>query len=153
MEDLRKFKIQIYRYCIIIAAVIQLISIIVLGLDRVFTNCLILGTIVTIINFNILVYSAARLMQTKSKGPVVGGYFVRLPIYGIVFHICLKMGLQGAIGCVLGFITLHISMIYIYGIKSRFPGAKKNPLNSWTEPKKWRSPSEWEDEDDDSNDF
>ena len=30
---------------------------------------------------------------------------------------------------------------------------KKNPLNDWDKPKKWRDPSEWEDEDDEYKDL
>jgi hypothetical protein len=38
--------------------------------------------------------------------------------------------------------------MYIYGIKSRFKGAEKNPLNDWTEPKEWNDSSDWDEDDD-----
>lgn len=149
MTSFMKFRNQIFKYSILIAVVMELISLVVLGVSSKFLLGLVSGTAVTIVNFTILERSAAKLMQKKSKGPVVAGYFIRLPIYGIVFYICLRAGLRSAVGCALGFVTLPLALMYIYGIKSRFPGAEKNPLNDWTEPKEWNDPSEWDDEEDD----
>lgn len=153
MEDLAKFKNQIYVHCGIIAVVSEIVPLFIIGFDVKFLTGIIAGTFITMINFNILMWSARKMLQNQSKGPVVGGYFIRMPIYGVSFFFCLKWSGYCAIGCVIGFITLAISILIIYGIESRLPGAKKNPLNSWTQPKEWRDPSEWEDEEDDYKDF
>ena len=153
MKDLIEFKNRIFVHCVILAAVAELVSLAVIGPDGRFAAGIAAGTFITVINFNILAFSAVRMLEKQSKGPVVGGYFVRMPIYGAVFYLCLKWGWNCAVGCIIGFITLHVSILIIYGIESRLPGARKNPLNSWTEPKKWRDPSEWDDEDDDFKDF
>jgi hypothetical protein len=149
MTAYKKFTKQIFKYCIIIAVIIELIGIIVLGFESKFLFGILAGTGTTILNFAILEASAIKLMQKHSQGPVVAGYFIRLPIYGVVFYFCLKAGIPCAAACALGFLTLPLSMLYVYGIRSRFPGAEKNPLNDWTQPKKWRDLSEFDDEDDD----
>lgn len=149
MSSFLKFRNQIFMHSIIIAVLMELVSLAVLGISSKFLLGLVAGTAVTIVNFTILERSAVKLMQKQSKGPVVAGYFLRLPIYGVVFYACLMAGLRSAVGCALGFITLPLALMYLYGIKSRFPGAEKNPLNDWTEPKEWNDASAWDDEEDD----
>jgi ATP synthase I chain len=149
MASFLKFRNQIFKYSILVAIIMEVVSFAVFGLSSKFLLGLVAGTAVTIVNFTILERSAAKLVQKNSKGPVVAGYFLRLPIYGVVFYVCLMAGMRSAIGCALGFVTLPLALIYIYGIKSRFPGAEKNPLNDWTEPKEWNDSSDWDDDDDD----
>ena len=144
-----KFRNQILKYCMIIAVITELVSLLIEGPDIKFFCGLAVGTAVTMFNFGILALSAVKLTEKHSKAPVVAGYFIRLPIYGAAFYFCLMAGKMSAIGCVLGFVTLHIAIMYIYGIKSRLPGADKNPLNDWKEPKQWNDLSQWDDEDDD----
>lgn len=152
MDDLKEFKNRIFIHCGIIALGAELISMLVTGWNLRFLIGIVVGTIVTILNFNILIIFARRTLRLESKGQLVGGYFVRMLVYGAAFYLCLKGGMHCAIGSAIGFFTLHISIVVIYGIEANLPGAKKNPLNSWTTPKKWRDPSEWED-DDDYSDF
>jgi len=149
MTPFKKFTNQIFKYCIIIAIIMEAISLIVLGIDGGFALGLAVGTATAVMNFIILENSAVKLMKKNSSGPVVAGYFIRMPIYGAVFYLCLRVGIISAVSCALGFVTLPLAMIYLYGIRSRFPGAVKNPLNDWTEPKKWNDLSEFDDEDDD----
>ena len=153
MESFTKFRRQIVKYIIIVAAIMELSSLIFHGVDSKFLLGLIAGTAVTVVNFTILELSAVKLMETRSSGPVVAGYFIRLPIYGVVFYFCIRAGISSAISCGLGFVTLPLALMYLYGIKSRFPGAEKNPLNDWTEPKEWNQWDEDDDEDDDWNTF
>lgn len=149
MTQFKKFTIQIFRYCLVIAAIMEAVSLIPLGFDFKFALGLLAGTATAAVNFIILESSAAKLMQKNSRGPVVAGYFIRMPIYGAVFYLCLRAGIVSAISCALGFVTLPLAMVYLYGIRSRFRGAEKNPLNDWTEPKQWKDLSEFDDEDDD----
>ncbi|MGI6721407.1 MAG: hypothetical protein ACOX4I_02430 [Anaerovoracaceae bacterium] len=153
MKGLAEFRNRIFVHCIVIAIAAELISLAIIGADIGFLAGIAIGTFITMINFNIMVWSAKRMLERQSKGPVVGGYFIRMPIYGVIFYLCLMISGHCAIACVIGFLSLHVSIMLIYGIESRMPGAKKNPLNDWTEPKKWRDPSEWEDDDDDFKDF
>ena len=83
--------------------------------------------------------------------PVVGGYFVRLVIYGIAFLVALKFGWYVAAGCAAGFITLHVAIMFTYLVVYGLFKKTKNPLNDWTEPKEWNDLSVYDDEDDDWN--
>ena len=152
MDDLKRFRDRIFIHCGIVAAAAELISVPFIGWALRFLLGMVVGTTVTIVNFIILIAFARRMLQLESKGQVVGGYFIRMLVYGVAFYLCLKIGKYCAIAAAIGFFTLHISSVIIYGIETNLPGAPKNPLNSWTEPKKWRDPSEWED-DDDFSDF
>lgn len=149
MTSFMKFRNQAVKYSIIVAVIMELGSLFVLGFSTKFLLGLLAGTATSIVNFTILERSAQGLMQTNSKVPVVAGYFLRLPIYGLVFYACLMSGTRSVIGCALGFVTLPLALIYIYGIKSWFPGAEKNPLNDWTEPKEWKDSADWDDEEKD----
>lgn len=148
MNSFTKFRHLTLKYTIVVALIVEVVSLVVLGFSVKFLIGLFAGTTTTIINFAILESSAIGLMQTNSKIPVVAGYFLRLPIYGVVFYLCLTAGMRSVVGCALGFVTLPLALMYIYGIKSRFPGAEKNPLNDWTEPKEWKDPTDWDDQDD-----
>jgi hypothetical protein len=149
MNSFAKFRNQTILHTIAIAVIIEVVSLVVLGFSSKFLLGLLAGTATTIVNFAILESSAIGLMHTNSKIPVVTGYFLRLPIYGVVFYLCLMEGMRSVVGCALGFVTLPLALMYIYGIRSRFPGAAKNPLNDWTEPKEWNDPASWDEEDQD----
>lgn len=148
MASFLKFRNQIFKYSIIVAIIMELVSVIFIGLSTKFLLGMVVGTAVTLLNFSILERSSEMLMKKNSTGPMVGGYFIRMPIYGVAFYLCLRAGLYCAVACGLGFVTLPVALLYIYGIKSRFPGAEKNPLNDWKEPKEWNDLSDAEDEDD-----
>lgn len=150
MEGLKAFKRRILIHCVAIGVICEIGFVIARGFHLWDLLGIAIGTVTTMINFVFLVWSGKALVATKRKAPVIWAYFIRLPIYGMVFYLCLRLGGKwGALGCAVGFVTLALSIMVIYGIESHLPGAKKNPLNDWTEPKKWRDPSEWDDEDDD----
>lgn len=148
MEELTAFRRQIERRCLMAAGAGELISLPVAGFDVFFFIGILAGTAVTILCFRLLIRSAGQMMADHSKKPVVGGYFLRMAIYGVGFWLCLHGGARCAVGCAIGFLTLHIAMMIRYGIESRLPGAPVNPLNSWTGEKQWRDLSEWDDDDD-----
>lgn len=148
MKDLSEFKNQIIKYGIIIAAAIAVISFFFLGYK--FLWGLLAGTAVACFNFNLIVITGRNVAKTGRRASVVGGYFIRMPIYGIVFYLCIRSSLLAAAGCGVGFLTVPLAIFYIYGIRSKFPGARKNPLNESDTPRTWRDLDEddWDEEDD-----
>ncbi len=149
MEGLNAFKKRILVHCPVIALAAGIVFTAVKGFHPWILLGLIIGTLTAMVNFAMLVKAGQALVALKSKGPVVGAYFIRLPIYGIIFFICVKLGgLYAAMGCGIGFLTIPLAIAIIYGIEIHLPGAKKNPLNDWTEPKEWNDPDEWDDDDD-----
>lgn len=148
-----KLKGRVLLHCMAAAVLIELISLAFHGFDSRFLLGLVAGTGTTVLNYGSLERSVLALMDKNSRVRAVTGYFLRLPVYGLVFYLCLRAGPSSAVGCVLGFLTLQLALFYLFGIRSFFPGAPKNPLNDWTEPKKWRDPSEWEEGEDDEDDW
>lgn len=153
MSDLLKFKNRIFLHCLALAVVVEIISLPIIGWQWRFLAGILAGAVTTVINFSLLVAFAERMLAISDKKVVVGGYFIRMLIYGAVFVLGIQLGMYAAIGVAIGFFTLHLSIMIIFGIESNLPGAKKNPLNSWTEPKEWNDLSDWGDEDDDYSDF
>ncbi|NLD19569.1 MAG: hypothetical protein GX663_04890 [Clostridiales bacterium] len=137
MYDLKNFRNQIIKYDVVIACIIIVMSLPFLKLEPFFWLGVILGTITALLSLRIMIASGKRVAENGSKGAAVAGYFLRLPIYGVVFYFCIKMNLMCGLACGLGFLTTPISIFYIYGIRSRFPGARKNPLNETDESREW----------------
>lgn len=151
MTDLTEFKSDIVKCVLIVAAIAEIISLPILGFSLLFTAGLIVGTAVTILNFVLLVKAGEKVMEAKRAMPMVGGYFVRLVIYGVFFVAAVKVGMHAAIGCAVGFVCLHVGIMVTYLIVYGLFKKKKNPLNDWTEPKEWNDLSVYDDEDDDWN--
>lgn len=151
MTNLSDFKKEIVKYSIIMALVAEVISLVIIGINLRFVCGLIVGTAVTIFNFHLLVLSGEKVMEEQRAMPVVGGYFVRLVIYGVVFFVATRFGFAAAAGCAAGFITIHAAIMFTYLIVYGLFKKKANPLNDWTEPKKWNDLSVYDDEDDDWN--
>lgn len=151
MTDLTQFKREINIYTLLMAIVAELISLPFLGFDLGFSGGLIVGTLVTVLNFTLLVKAGEKVMDTREAKPMVGGYFIRLVIYGITFFAALKIGFHVAIGCASGFVTLHVAILFLYTVVYGLFKKKENPLNDWTEPKEWNDLSVYDDEDENWN--
>lgn len=150
MTNLKEFKKEIVKYALFVALLAEIISIPFVGVKLAFTGGLIVGTAVTVLNFNLLVFSGEKVVSKGRAMPMVGGYFARLVIYGASFVLCVKLGeMFAAIGCVAGFVTIHVSILFTYLVVYGLIKKKKNPLNDWTEPKEWNDLSVYDDEDDD----
>lgn len=149
MTNLREFRNEIILYGAIMAAVAEVISLLVIGPNALFTAGLAAGTAVSVLGFIILIKTGESLMKESKKSPILLGYIVRLFLYGAVFFICIKLSLPCGFGCGIGFVTIHFGIMFLYGIVYKFIKKKKNPLNDWTEPKQWNDLSIYDDEDDD----
>ncbi|MBQ9060431.1 MAG: hypothetical protein IJ128_04760 [Firmicutes bacterium] len=147
--DLTQFRKEILITTICMAALAELISLPVIGPSLPFGIGVCAGTATTILSFLILVKIGNMMDAKKTSAPMVGGYFVRMLLYGAVFFICIRASIPCGFGCLAGFITLHFGILILYGIVYRFILKKKNPLNDWTEPKEWNDLSIYDDEDDD----
>lgn len=151
MTNLSDFKKEIVIYTILMAMISEVISLLVIGFNIWFAGGLVVGTAVTVFNFHLLVLSGEKVISEQRAMPVVGGYFVRLVIYGVVFFVATRFGLAASVGCAIGYVTLHASIMFTYLIVYGLFKKKTNPLNDWTEPKKWNDLSVYDDEDDDWN--
>ena len=125
-DDLKSFKGQIIKYTIVVTLIIEACSIPVLGFNVGFLCGLLVGAVVAIASFLALIIISKRVLGTGEKWMASAGYLIRLPVYGAAFYITLKVGgTVAGIASLFGFLTTNFSMIYIYGIKSKFSKGRK----------------------------
>lgn len=123
--DEKGFKNQILGYSLIIAGIAWLISLIFLRINIQFLYGLALGTFVSFVNLNVLMFTS-KLVLKKSK-PVLAslGLVFRLCIYGYVFYVALRVSSVAGIGCIIGFLTQKIAIYYVYGFKAKYSTDRK----------------------------
>lgn len=148
MIDLSGFKKEIIRYGLVVGIIVAIGSLVFLGIDLRFYAGLALGTGITLINFEILVYSGRKAVENRKRGPVIVGYGVRLPIYAIGLIIAVQFGMHCMAGCAIAFFETQIAMLYLYGIKKR-----PNPFKDWDDSVKFNNPHDWEDEEEEDDDW
>lgn len=130
----------LYGYSVLAAAIIELGSLPLIGWNPLFIYGLALGTCVAIVNYNILVLLSQKALDMgRGISLAVVGYIVRLGIYGGVFLLSYKTGTVSGIATLLGYMTIKLSMFYVYGFKPgfasrRYEKAKIKDLDQ--EPKK-----------------
>lgn len=111
----------LYGYSILTAAIIELGSLPFIGWNPLFAYGLALGTCVAIVNYNLLVLSSKTALDMgRGISLAVVGYIVRLTIYGGVFLLSYKTGTVSGIATLLGYMTIKLSMFYVYGFKPGF---------------------------------
>ena len=147
--DLKQFRKEIIITTICMAVAAELISLPVIGPSLPFGLGVCAGTAVTILCFEILAKVGGMTGAKHGSGPMVGGYFVRMLLYGAVFFFCIRWKVACGFGCLAGILTLHFGILILYGIVYRFILKKDNPLKDWTGTKEWNDLSVYDDEDDD----
>jgi len=126
MNDLTKFKLQIFKYMLIVAILFGLGSLPFLGVSIPYLYGLALGTCVGALGFSLLVFMSEKVLALRKAWLAPLGYFMRLPIYCLAFYLCYAgYGLASGIGCIFGIMTIQVSIIYVHGIKAKFTKDKK----------------------------
>ena len=118
-NDLIQFKLQIFLHTFVIALIFGVGSIPFLGVDIGYFYGLLLGVCVSIVCFNILLFMSKRVLAAGNKFLATVGYLIRLPIYGFAFYMSMRIGMVAGIACVIGFMAVPLSMLYIFGIKAK----------------------------------
>lgn len=112
-RDYTRLRNRISLVAVIIAAVIELIAILVKGVRLDFTYGLALGTAISIVNFHVMAFFIKRSYE---KGGAVGtsfaGYLVRLVLYAAAVLVSAKTSNASLLGTILGFLTIQIG-IYV----------------------------------------
>jgi nitrate reductase NapE component len=125
MNDLTRFKNKIFLYAVIVMVIFEIVSIPFLGLDIKFGYGLLLGTCISIANFNILAFTLNRVLSGGNKAMVFFSYMLRLAIYGVALINAFNVNNLAALGCALGFITVKVSIYYLHGFKAKFSTDRK----------------------------
>jgi hypothetical protein len=116
-KGLAAFKNRIFFHGIAVALIFEAGSLLFLGFDIGFAYGLALGTAVSVVNFNILVFASRRLLASGRAWMSFANYIVRLAVYGFAFYMALRVSHTAAIGAALGFITLKLAIYYIHGFR------------------------------------
>ncbi|MBR0599188.1 ATP synthase subunit I [Sinanaerobacter chloroacetimidivorans] len=125
MSELTAFKNQIFFYGIIVAALCELASLPFLGLNRMFSYGLALGTAIAIVNFNIMEFTLKKALAGRGGSMAFIGYILRLLIYGGAFYMSMRVGTISGLGTLLGFLTLKAAIYYLHGFKAKFSKDRK----------------------------
>ena len=126
MGDLKKFQLETLKYTLITAALFEAGSIPLLKFSLEYMCGLAAGTCVSVLSFSILLYISKRVVATGQKWLASIGYLVRLPMYGIVFYLCMRFGgLICGVASLLGFFTGVAALIYSNGLKPKFSKRQK----------------------------
>ena len=123
--DERGFKNQILGYSLIVAGIAWLVSLIFLRIDVQFLYGLALGTFVSFVNLNILIYTSKLVLRKRKPAVASLGLVLRLCIYGAVFYVAFRVSVVAGIGCLMGFLTQKIAIVYIYGVKAKYSVGRK----------------------------
>lgn len=125
MSDFTSFKNKIFLYAVAVMMIFEILSLPFLGIDIKYGYGLLLGTAVSIANFNILGFSLKRVLNGGNKVILFFSYLLRLAIYGVAMLTAFSVSNVAALGSVLGFITVKISIYYLHGFKAKFSTDRK----------------------------
>jgi len=125
MNDLTAFNNKIFLYGIVVMVIFEIASLPLIGLDIEYTYGLFLGTFIAIANFSILAFTLKKVLSNGNKSFIFLGYFFRLTLYGVAVVTAFKVSNHAGFGCLLGFITVKISIYYLHGFKAKFSEGRK----------------------------
>lgn len=117
---LNQFKNQIFLGTIIVGLFCEVISLFFLGWNPNFAYGLLLGTAISIVNFNVMEFYLHKTLINSNRWMFFLGYMNRLLIFGVSFYVAIKVGILSGIGAIIGFMTLKIAIFYIHGIRAKF---------------------------------
>ena len=116
-----------YIYVIAVAMLIQLLSLPLLGADLRFSYGLAFGTVVGIVNHQILEKVGDWALSLRWGALlIVLGYLVRLALYGGAFLYALQLGIASGVACFLGFLAMKIGVVIVYGIRPMIQKRRHN---------------------------
>lgn len=117
---LNQFKNQIFLGTIIVGLFCEVISLFFLGWNPKFAYGLLLGTAISIVNFNLMEFYLHKTLINSNRWMFFLGYMNRLLIFGVSFYVAIKVGILSGLGAIIGFMTLKIAIFYIHGIRAKF---------------------------------
>jgi len=131
MEDLTRFKLQIFKYALIAAILFGLGSLPFLGLSIPYLYGLLLGTCVGALGFSLLVAISKKTITGRKAWLAPLGYMIRMPVYCLAFFFCYAgYGIISGVGCILGILTIQAAILYIHGIKAKLRKREKGKEDS-----------------------
>lgn len=118
IQEHRIFKRKIVIGSFAVMAVIELISLLVIGWSPSFLKGLAVGTMTSALNFELHALSCEMVVNQKGEARIVliVSYFARLLIVGVAYYFCAKYDIiYCGFGCIFGLLTEKAS-IYIVAV-------------------------------------
>ena len=100
------------------AAIAEVISLPVFGLNILFLYGLAIGVCVAIVNLHIISITIARAVERGKKTPVIAGFIVRALLYGGAFLLAVRTSGASGLGAAAGFLLPRVVMYFRYGLLS-----------------------------------
>ena len=121
MEDIKRYRNRIIAYTVVTGGVFWLVSLPFAGVESWFAPGLLAGTAVSAVNFIFLAKAlekALSMEKSEAKKYVLKNYILRLFLFGTVFLLCARFGMEAMIGSIAGFLTVKVA-IYTDGWVNR----------------------------------
>lgn len=116
MDSLRQFKKQIYISAAGLILICEIASIFISGFDFKFAYGLLLGTAISILNFNILSFALENaLYKNRKKAEIISaiGYAARMSIYAAALFYTLRVGYSSFFGTIFAFISMKAAIYLV----------------------------------------
>ena len=104
------------------AAIIEVISLPILGVSILFPYGLSIGVCAAAINLNIIESTIKRAVDRGKKGPVVIGFFIRMLLFAGAFWLAVRTSNVSGLGAAIGFMLPRITLYFRFGM---LPGIRK----------------------------
>ncbi len=119
MNDLLQFKREIYLYALICGAIMEIISIPIVGIGTQFAYGIGAGTLISIANFSIMSFAYSWMLTTKRILISIASYILRLALSAAAILAALNISTLSAVAALLGLITVKLAIFYLHSIKKR----------------------------------
>ena len=120
--NISKFKKEISLCTVVLAIIVEIISLPIIGWNTLFVYGLAIGTVVAIINTNILSKAVEKAVENNKRKYIIITYILRMVLYGGAFALSLKTANIAGLGTAIGFFLPQISMHIVAGL---FPKIRK----------------------------
>lgn len=121
MNETRGLRNTVARYAVLAAFAAEAVSLIFTkGFDAGFVYGLAVGTAVGIVNFGLLAFALNLSLSQKRAGAgmlFTLAFVLRLVIYGAAFLAAYQISLTAGVACLIGFITVKISIFFANFVK------------------------------------
>ncbi|MEG0918786.1 MAG: hypothetical protein RSE61_02480 [Anaerovoracaceae bacterium] len=110
--DLINFKKRIGLTAIFIVLLVEIFSLLFCGVKLRFTVGLMVGVIISIINFEILINFSRKVIIYRNVAKSTVGFIIRMTIFAISFLICAKVSMTCGVGWIIGMVSHKLGIFY-----------------------------------------
>lgn len=125
MDDIGKIKKQVALYGFAVIAVCQIVSLVIIGFDLMFTLFLIAGYAAGLVNFLIIEFFLKKMLASGNASYSTLSFVIRILIYCAVFFIAVKQGTAQGLACLLGILAPKVPLYYFNAVKPDFNTERK----------------------------